>query len=87
MHHSSCPSWLHPIALIVDPDGSESSNTMEVIAEDPLLQEVSDLAMGWLVKLRQVHRISESALGDVTHVYVTTHPLSNMPAESLDHYW
>ena len=72
MHHSF-PSWLHPIALIVDPDGSESSNTMEVIAEDPLLQEVSDLAMGWLVKLRQVHRISESALGDVLRMCMSLH--------------
>jgi hypothetical protein len=60
-------------ALIVDPDGSESSNTMEVIAEDPLLQEVSDLAMGWLVKLRQVHRISESALGDVLRMCMSLH--------------
>lgn len=67
MHHPR-PAWLHPIALIliVDPDGSESSNTMPGrYCRDPLLQEVSNLAMGWLVKLCQVHHISESALGDV----------------------
>lgn len=76
MHHPR-PAWLYPIALvlIVDLDGSESSNTMpERYCGDPLLQEVSDLAMGWLVKLCQVHHISEStALGDVLRMCMSLH--------------
>ena len=48
-------------------------NALEAIAQVSLHQEVTDLAMSWLVKLRQVHHVSESALKDVLRMCTTLH--------------
>jgi hypothetical protein len=66
----------------------DESNAMENVLQVPAQQDVIDFAMGWLLKLREVHHITESALGDVLglckslHSHFLTYMVQSIPTIS-----
>ena len=68
--------------------GMDESNAMENVLQVPAQQDVIDFAMGWLLKLREVHHITESALGDVLglckslHSHFLTYMVQSIPTIS-----